>query len=231
MVVGRRLGRVRRPRSPGKTWDAPAGPAAERRPARQPPRAGRPRRRAAADRLQHRRPAPPRGRVHPRADPAVLHPLGDARRAWSTTTSRSRPCADGAGAPPIRSLVAADPARGAGRRPPVHPDEAADVARMRDYRSRPAGKTYRLLRGDFHRHTEISHGRRLRRRARGHVALRDRRRRASTGWATTTTTTAAARNTPGGSSRRRPTCTTAPRFMTDVHLRAERRLSRTATAT
>ena len=40
--------------------------------------------------------------------------------------------------------------------PVVHPDEAADVARMRDYRIEAGGKAYRLLRGDFHRHTELS---------------------------------------------------------------------------
>jgi hypothetical protein len=40
--------------------------------------------------------------------------------------------------------------------PPVHTNEAADVARLRDYRIQEGGKTYRLLRGDFHRHTEIS---------------------------------------------------------------------------
>ena len=39
---------------------------------------------------------------------------------------------------------------------PVHPDEAEDVARVRDYRVEAGGKTYRLLRGDFHRHTEVS---------------------------------------------------------------------------
>ncbi|MCA1685134.1 MAG: hypothetical protein LC745_03955 [Planctomycetia bacterium] len=39
---------------------------------------------------------------------------------------------------------------------PVHPEEAEDVARVRDYRVRAAGKTYRLFRGDFHRHTELS---------------------------------------------------------------------------
>jgi len=39
---------------------------------------------------------------------------------------------------------------------PVHPNEAADVARMRDHRIHAGGKTYQLLRGDFHRHTEIS---------------------------------------------------------------------------
>ncbi len=40
--------------------------------------------------------------------------------------------------------------------PVVHADEPADVARMRAYRIQAAGKTYRLIRGDFHRHTEIS---------------------------------------------------------------------------
>ena len=38
----------------------------------------------------------------------------------------------------------------------VHGEEPADVARMRNYRVDAGGKTYRLLRGDFHRHTEIS---------------------------------------------------------------------------
>ncbi|SIO25894.1 hypothetical protein SAMN05444166_3296 [Singulisphaera sp. GP187] len=40
--------------------------------------------------------------------------------------------------------------------PDVHPDESADVSRMRDHRIQAGGKTYRLIRGDFHRHTEIS---------------------------------------------------------------------------
>jgi hypothetical protein len=39
---------------------------------------------------------------------------------------------------------------------PVHPNEAADVERMRNYRVEAGGKAYRLMRGDFHRHTEIS---------------------------------------------------------------------------
>jgi hypothetical protein len=39
---------------------------------------------------------------------------------------------------------------------PVHPNEDADVARMRNYRIEAGGKTYRFLRGDFHRHTEVS---------------------------------------------------------------------------
>ena len=40
--------------------------------------------------------------------------------------------------------------------PAVHPNETADVARMRQFRIRIGGKTLRLLRGDFHRHTEYT---------------------------------------------------------------------------
>jgi hypothetical protein len=38
----------------------------------------------------------------------------------------------------------------------IHPTEATDIDRMRGYRIQAGGKTYRLMRGDFHRHTEIS---------------------------------------------------------------------------
>ena len=38
----------------------------------------------------------------------------------------------------------------------VHPDETADVARLRSYRVETGGTTLRPLRGEFHRHTEIS---------------------------------------------------------------------------
>jgi hypothetical protein len=40
--------------------------------------------------------------------------------------------------------------------PDVHPEEAEDLKRMRGYRVEAAGKTYRLLRGEFHRHSELS---------------------------------------------------------------------------
>ncbi len=40
--------------------------------------------------------------------------------------------------------------------PPVHPNEAEDVARLRKHEIKVKGKTYGLYRGDFHRHTEIS---------------------------------------------------------------------------
>jgi hypothetical protein len=38
----------------------------------------------------------------------------------------------------------------------MHPNERDDVARVRAYRTSAGGRTYRILRGDFHRHTEIS---------------------------------------------------------------------------
>jgi hypothetical protein len=40
--------------------------------------------------------------------------------------------------------------------PPLHPTEAADIARLRGHRIALGGKNYQLLRGEFHRHTEIS---------------------------------------------------------------------------
>jgi hypothetical protein len=40
--------------------------------------------------------------------------------------------------------------------PIVHPNETADVARIRTYRIEAGGKTYRFVRGEFHRHTEYS---------------------------------------------------------------------------
>ena len=38
----------------------------------------------------------------------------------------------------------------------MHPNEREDVRRIRAYRYRLNGKTYRILRGDMHRHTELS---------------------------------------------------------------------------
>jgi hypothetical protein len=55
---------------------------------------------------------------------------------------------------PLLAEIARSPSEPAS--PPVHPNEAADIARVRDHRIQVGGKTYRPLRGDFHRHTEIS---------------------------------------------------------------------------
>jgi hypothetical protein len=43
-----------------------------------------------------------------------------------------------------------------GSPPAVHPREKEDVSRIRDYRTTVDGETCRIVRGDFHRHTEIS---------------------------------------------------------------------------
>ena len=40
--------------------------------------------------------------------------------------------------------------------PPVHPLESVQVAAIRKYRYQVGGKTYQILRGDLHRHTDIS---------------------------------------------------------------------------
>jgi hypothetical protein len=56
---------------------------------------------------------------------------------------------------------AADPSPGAPAAvleaaPPAHPNEARDIARIRGHRIVAGGKSYQLLRGEFHRHTDIS---------------------------------------------------------------------------
>lgn len=53
------------------------------------------------------------------------------------------------------SIPVAEPAENANSKP-VHPSEAADIKRVRDFRVSVGGKTLQLLRGEFHRHTELS---------------------------------------------------------------------------
>ncbi len=55
-------------------------------------------------------------------------------------------------APELAAVFKAPPAKV----PQVHPNELADVARVRGFRVEAGGKTLRLLRGEFHRHTEFS---------------------------------------------------------------------------
>ena len=54
------------------------------------------------------------------------------------------------------ATLEADPPAPKATLAPVHKNEAADVARMRAHRVKVGGKTLRLLRGEFHRHTEYS---------------------------------------------------------------------------
>jgi hypothetical protein len=60
-----------------------------------------------------------------------------------------------ASAPRPLELVA-DPPAPAPRLATVHPDEAAEVARIRAHRVDHEGKQLRLIRGEFHRHTEYT---------------------------------------------------------------------------
>jgi hypothetical protein len=39
---------------------------------------------------------------------------------------------------------------------PVHPNESEDVRKIREFRASVGGKSYQLMRGEFHRHTELS---------------------------------------------------------------------------
>jgi hypothetical protein len=54
-------------------------------------------------------------------------------------------------APALEAFVEAP-----GRAAFIHPHEAEDVQRIRSYRTRTAGTELRIMRGDFHRHSEIS---------------------------------------------------------------------------
>ncbi len=67
-------------------------------------------------------------------------------------------CLSGAAKPEgIQALILDQVRRDASRVPaPVHPNEKAQVARIRAYKIDHAGKTYRIYRGDLHRHTDIS---------------------------------------------------------------------------
>jgi hypothetical protein len=82
--------------------------------------------------------------VHSATPPGVIN--NDLQVAALTTAQR--------GGEPV--LATPDPTEERRDKPAVHPDEAGDVARMREHRIQAGGKTYRLLRGDMHRHTEIS---------------------------------------------------------------------------
>jgi len=62
--------------------------------------------------------------------------------------------AEGGSPPPANVL--ANFAEGPANAAFIHPHEAADIQRARSYRAQNSGSEMRILRGDFHRHTEIS---------------------------------------------------------------------------
>jgi hypothetical protein len=82
-------------------------------------------------------------------------PPGMAPRNHSISVTRLSPSQEPAKAfqgtaVPLPGLFANPP------RSMDHPDEVAQVARIRAYKVEAGGKTYRIYRGDLHRHTDIS---------------------------------------------------------------------------
>ncbi len=61
-----------------------------------------------------------------------------------------------AGAPPAGAMKLVERQRDYPIAAPVHPREAEQVARVRAYKVEAGGRTYRIYRGDLHRHTDIS---------------------------------------------------------------------------
>jgi hypothetical protein len=97
--------------------------------------------------------------VAPPAGPAWVVYVGDDRTvsggdAVDANVQIAALTAAAAGVDPLLTEIDATGSEPAP--PPVHANEAADIARVRHHRINAGGKTYRLLRGDFHRHTEIS---------------------------------------------------------------------------
>jgi len=76
------------------------------------------------------------------------------RRHYDVEFARMDAAMDGSmpAVPPVLEAYAESPGTAA----PIHTDEAGDVARARAYRMPMGGAEMRILRGDFHRHTEIS---------------------------------------------------------------------------
>jgi hypothetical protein len=71
----------------------------------------------------------------------------DIQAAWFSLGEQAQP-------PALRTVAAGSPT--GPRDAPVHPGEAKQVERTRSYRVQVQGKSLRYLRGEFHRHTEIS---------------------------------------------------------------------------
>ncbi|MEK7754228.1 MAG: DUF3604 domain-containing protein, partial [Acidobacteriota bacterium] len=111
-------------------------------------------------------PAMPIPETSSRPEP-LLHLQPVSSGVWMAWNNDNRPLGAGAG---VNEIFAASFSNAAPVKPsrlesfsepqmrafPVHPNEAADVARIRAYRTSAGDTTYRIVRGDFHRHTEIS---------------------------------------------------------------------------
>jgi len=87
---------------------------------------------------------------------AVSKPGGRGSRRAETVARNGSAGASPSQSPILKYRLVADEPISKATTAIVHPDETADLARMRGYRIEIGGKTLRLLRGDFHRHTEYT---------------------------------------------------------------------------
>ncbi len=108
-----------------------------------------------SENLMDNRPA-----VVPLGDRGVLAIYSTDKRVNNTATARDNDIfvsvlgSDTAAKP--SELAAVAPPPDGEKDDPVHPNESEDVKRMRDFRVKAGGKTYQPLRGEFHRHTEMT---------------------------------------------------------------------------
>ncbi len=97
---------------------------------------------------------------------AALAPDGRLWLAWPTDSRQfaypHRPIKDTVHAaaimppPASREIALVTPASDTGEVKPGHKDEAGDLRAVRAYRALVAGRSLRIVRGDLHRHTELS---------------------------------------------------------------------------
>lgn len=78
-------------------------------------------------------------------------PSAQTTQVSYTVIDPSHPAWMGSGQPPLEPFTEASVAA-----VPVHPNEVQDTEAIRSYRYTVGSRTYRVLRGDLHRHTDIS---------------------------------------------------------------------------
>jgi hypothetical protein len=93
-------------------------------------------------------------------DGQVYFAYASDNRSWQTPQMNPRnhsvAVSQLGNAPKPGEMKFVEPKRPEAPQPLGHPDEVKQVARIRDYKVEAGGRTYRIYRGDLHRHTDIS---------------------------------------------------------------------------